>query len=1022
MTDQSYKATASQQILFTEYELHPHNDAYDLAFLFRFVGTIDGERLARAVRTLVDAAPGLRATFTREADGIWVRTVEARSAVTLVTIPEASDMEGWVRSRLELMRADNRIGPQDPHPLQVTLFVGNGQSYMFIRASHLIGDAYSFYQFVTVLGAVYAAPEEAWAEMTADACNFHPGNVPKVDPSPADLATYARLMKGLNTTFHPEIEPVRIKGRILGTNRTIDVDGELAEQIGASWALQDLGAATVFFAAYAAALHRVVDDDTVVLGVPLGNRTGRATRRAFGYFVNTLPLPITIDSQTSWRELCLQVKAGIKLLQRCQSVDLTRSESRALFPDGVFTTTNAVTYYKQGLVLQLPDIEVESLPLSRPSLTYPLTVNIADFGSWYQMEVCLQEGLGDIDFGSLMLEALQHIVGDPDACVVQGWYEESAEAPDSVFDDSTSLVDLIAATVQDNPHGTAVSDGTQELTYEQLWVRADEVAAWLEREEFGPYVVLAAGRSAETVAAILGVLRSGRAYVPIDPSSPPERERLILDRIAEATGRRPRVVVPGTIPSGVQPEGVSAAPVADDLAYVIFTSGSTGQPKGVKIQHGNVVALLRHCVDQYELGRDDRWSLFHSLAFDFSVWEMFGCLASGGTLVIPTAEIVANPAATLTWLERTRVTVLSQTPSGFRRYASEFARGIRLPLVRLLVFGGEPLYAEDLLPWWQNHEATCRAVNMYGITETTVHVTERDMNVADILLRTSVIGDVMGHARMDILDRYGRPCPVGVVGEVLVSGAGVSAGYLGMPEMTRERFQALRTESGLVRAYRSGDLARRTRGGEVVFHGRADRQVQLRGYRIELGEIEAALTRAQGVKAGVVSLERPLDAEPFLVAWVDGVVGERELRAELASRLPAYMVPGRILHIDGIPMNQNGKPDMTLLREHLTALPAPADGEAAEVVAVGHPANRELAWAQEVAAIFETVIGAGRVGLDSRFMEVGGTSMHVMPIFEQVSQLPGGSALEITDLYEFPTPRALAAHLMAQAPAKEEVR
>lgn len=714
----------------------------------------------------------------------------------------------------------------------------------------------------------------------------------------------------------------------------------------------------------------------------------------------------------------MQVKSGIKLLQRCQGIDLTQPQARAIFLDGVFATTNAVTYYKQGLVLQLAGVDVESLPLERPSLTHPLTVNVADFGARYRLEVCLQDDLGDVDFGALMVEALHSIANDPDARVVQGWYESDGSAPDAVFEDRTSLVHLVEASVQENPYGTAVSEDTQMMTYEQLWARSGEVAAWLDSEDFEAYVVIEAGRSAATVAAILGVLRSGRAYVPIDPLSPPERKRVILDRVAGAVGRWPRVVEPEDIPVGVPSSGAPTAPVADDLAYVIFTSGSTGRPKGVEIRHGSVVALLRHCVDRYELGRADRWSLFHSLAFDFSVWEMFGCLASGGTLVIPTTETVANPVATLAWLQQTRVTILSQTPSAFRRHASDFARGVRLPLVRLLAFGGEPLYAEDLLPWWANHEESCRAVNMYGITETTVHVTERDMNVRDVLLGESVVGQAMSHARVDLLDRHGRPCPVGVVGEMLISGAGVAAGYLGLPETTRDRFRALRTESGLVRAYRSGDLARWTRNGEVVFHGRADRQVQMRGYRIELGEVEAALTRAHGVKAAVVSLERPPAGEPFLAAWVVGGMEEEKLRTELETRLPRYMVPSRIVHLDRIPVNQNGKPDITQLRSLLVAPPAPAAGESG----ADHPTDRELACAQKIAAIFETVIGAGSVGIDSRLMEVGGTSMHVMPIFEQVSKIPGGAALEITDLYEFPTPRALAAHLEAQALGKETTR
>jgi nonribosomal peptide synthetase DhbF len=439
-----------------------------------------------------------------------------------------------------------------------------------------------------------------------------------------------------------------------------------------------------------------------------------------------------------------------------------------------------------------------------------------------------------------------------------------------------------------------------------------------------------AERTADAVVGILGVLKAGATYVPLDPAYPAERLRFMLEDagirlvVGNDGSGLPAVelVPPRADASGAAPK---RAPAADDPAYVIYTSGSTGRPKGVVVSHGNVLALLDATLPLFAVGPDDRWALFHSHSFDFSVWELWGGLLTGGTVVVVPQLEAQIPHEVVELVRRARVTVLNQVPSAFRRLVDAWEEEGRPELgLRYLVFGGERVALDDVRRFLDAYEGTPpRVVNMYGITETTVHATFKLLEPADLAPGAvpSPIGLALPHLTVHVLDDHGRPVAPGAVGELWISGSGVAQGYLDRPELTAESFSTLEAAGRRVRAYRSGDLGRVLPGGELEYVGRRDDQLKVRGFRIEPGEIEAALSLHEGVRTAAVTDATDDSGEAALVAYVvpprEPAPTAAELREHCRSLLPRWMVPDDFRLVDQLPVTPSGKLDRRSLREQL---------------------------------------------------------------------------------------------------------
>ncbi|HEX8117975.1 MAG TPA: amino acid adenylation domain-containing protein, partial [Pyrinomonadaceae bacterium] len=452
----------------------------------------------------------------------------------------------------------------------------------------------------------------------------------------------------------------------------------------------------------------------------------------------------------------------------------------------------------------------------------------------------------------------------------------------------------------------------------------------------------------------------------------------------------------------------------ENLAYVIYTSGSTGKPKGVCVTHHNVARLLAAPRDWFNFDASDVWTLFHSYAFDFSVWETWGALLSGGRLVVVPYWVSRSPEDFYALLVRERVTVLNQTPSAFRQLArvDEARHGAGVLSLRAVIFGGEALDLAGLGGWMERHgDVRPRLVNMYGITETTVHVTYRPLTLTDVgAARGSVIGGPIPDLQLYILDKNLEPVPLGVGGEMYVGGAGLARGYHNRGALTAERFIPDPFAAGAgARLYRTGDLARRLGDGEIEYLGRADEQLKVRGFRIEAGEIETVLLTHASLREAAVVARADADGERRLVAYVvarrKGGLCFNELRAFLRERLPEHMLPAVFVAVDELPLTANGKLDKRRLPE-----PGRARSEFEKRYEAARNAVEEM-----LSDLWREVLGVERVGIHDDFFDLGGDSIKGV-IFINRLQERLGEIVHVVTIFNAPTVASFARYLAEQHP------
>jgi amino acid adenylation domain-containing protein/non-ribosomal peptide synthase protein (TIGR01720 family) len=543
-----------------------------------------------------------------------------------------------------------------------------------------------------------------------------------------------------------------------------------------------------------------------------------------------------------------------------------------------------------------------------------------------------------------------------------------------------SIPAMFAAQAARVPDSVAMSCGEQSWTYRRLDESSNRLAHLLTAHGAGPgqRVALLLPRSAEAIVAILAVLKSGATYVAVDPAVPEARMQFVLDdaapvaaiTTAELTDRldgRDLLVVDFDDPAiDSQPTTAVTGPAPDDIAYVIYTSGTTGTPKGVAIPHHNVTRLLEALATDMDVA-EQVWTQCHSLAFDFSVWEIWGALLFGGRLVVVPDAAVRSAEDFRALLAAERVDVLSQTPTAFYALQSVDGPPDQQLSLKAVVFGGEALEPQRLRTWLQNHPGSPRMINMYGITETTVHASFREITEADVDSAVSPIGRPLANLGVFVLDGWLQPVPAGVVGELYVAGSGLAYGYVGRAGLASTRFVACPFGAPGARMYRTGDLVRWSADGELEYVGRADEQVKIRGYRIELGEIQAALGELDGVEQAVVIAREDRPGDKRLVAYITGSADPVAARVTVAEVLPAYMIPTAVVAIEALPLTVNGKLDTK-------ALPAPEYQDVDSYRAPGDAVEEILA------GIYAQVLGLERVGVDESFFELGGDSILSMQV------------------------------------------
>lgn len=582
------------------------------------------------------------------------------------------------------------------------------------------------------------------------------------------------------------------------------------------------------------------------------------------------------------------------------------------------------------------------------------------------------------------------------------------------------------AQARKTPHAIALTFNGEILSYQELSERSNQFAHHLRKEgiDANTLVGLYMDRSIQMMVALLGILKAGGAYVPIDPQYPRERiEFMIKDASINFLVTETRLIQKDFNINIIYIDKewdnilrLTATPLSNitvpsNDAYVIYTSGSTGDPKGAIITHENVIRLFDSTAHWFNFNSNDVWTLFHSHAFDFSVWEMWGALFYGGKLIIIPHLITRSPKEFYQLLCDEKVSVLNQTPSAFIQLIQEDST-LNLdysPLaLRYIIFGGEALNFNVLTPWIDRHGIeTPKLINMYGITETTVHVTYKLITEEDLATPSiSNIGTKIPDLSMHILDQYHQPVPIGIAGELYIGGAGVARGYLNRSELTSQRFVNINGD----KLYRSGDLARMVSDGSFEYLGRIDHQVKIRGFRIELGEIETSIRKLPGISEVAVIAEKSPNNEISLIAYIASKyqLNSAEIKTILRQNLPEYMIPTDFISLEKLPITSHGKLDRKALPK-ATATTRISSG----VEYVAPQTDLESL----IIHCWQDVLGIERIGLNDNFYDLGGHSLKMVQLQNKLNEKLNekiNHKLTLVELFQYPTVQTLAASLIQQ--------
>ena len=1056
-------ASFAQERLFFIDQLDPGSPGYVVVCALRLTGVVDRDALAGALSDLAARHEPLRTTFAVR-DGALTQIVREEPQVELhVTRRPRVDrraQDDQVRAHVaqEVRRPfDLTAGPVVRYAL---LTWSEREHALVVLAHHIACDGWSVGVLLRDLAIAYRARVMGSDMPTAAASYLEYARAQRDRWDGGNADGLDHWTEALAGAPHLDLPTDHVRPAVLGSAGAVvraDLDPELLQRLRRHAREHGVSLFMLLLAAYARLLTWYSRQPEAVIGVPVANRLDEDEDDLVGCFVNVLPLRVRVADQPDFAHLLRHVREvalsgfgsqDVPFERIVRALGPERERSRSPVFQASFTLQNYTVELPDLLGLEVAEIDVE---VEAAKFELALTVDLSGARPFSRLEY--HTDLFTAPTAEGLLGHFQHLLatiapaagGQAQAPTMVSAAEAdrlvALGSPDTAPDGPTGpLLARFEEHARTAPEAVAVRHGGASVGYGELDRRAERLAARLRRlgVRAGDLVGLCLDRSPDIVAAILATWKAGAAYLPLDPGYPPQRLRLILDSSAVTLVLvQPRTVtavrtaaaqggirlVDVTAPERSGPPGDPAtapvtAPAGGDpeLAYVIYTSGSTGVPKGVMVGRTGVDLLFSATPGGLRVGPDDVWLCAHSFAFDFSVWEVWGALAYGGTVVIADAADVVDPARLAALVRSERVTVLSQTPGSLHRLLPELTRGTpALAALRYVVCGGEALSWSRLADLLAGVDAGTRIVNMYGITEGTVHVTAREATVAELpAVRDGDVGRPLPSGRCYVLDPQGRPAGTDVPGELYIGGPLVALGYLRSPELTAERFRPDPYRAGGT-IYRTGDICRWTSGGQLLYLGREDGQVQLRGHRVEVAEVERVLLRDPSVRAAAV-----LTADDRLVAFVvptgsptgsptGGSAGGSAgggpdlpaLTRQVREALPAYMVPSRTVVVAEIPLTAHGKVDAAaLLSRARTA--APPAGAAAPAT----PLQRQLL------ELWAGVLGRSDVGPRDNFFDVGGHSFALMTLQSRMAER--GLSISVTDLFRLGTIEACAAHLGPQ--------
>lgn len=1059
----SYQASEGQNALWFLHQLDPTDSSYNLSRALIVEAPLDLTILRLCVSEITEKYEGLRTTFSQDSKQVRAN-VSHTPATDVEELPLGIVSEEALIEKLEGIAAEPFCLTQGPLLRVRVQQVNTSKFILLVCVHHIVVDGWSLEILMKEFADLYQG------HMTGQRIALRQSGMPASayyawqkevvhEEQGSEMRSYwiAKLAGVEPTTLHRDGNP-----KNAGAPAEIETRALNAEMVSALKNLSHQEGTTLFvvlLAAFKLLLCRMTDRNDVLVASPYACRTNIRYSRTVGLLANTLLLRTLIPEGSSIRGVLHQVKKTVQEGQWNQHYPYSRvvddcglrqQTAKSQFAKICYTHRRSASGGARGagpiifghgkLSGKIGSMDVEVIPLREPGAQFELSLTTVEYAEGLHIALSYDQSAISRETTQRILtrfvQVLEQFATFPDRKVAdieirpdderdlaEKWLQRY-EFP--TFDLYTEFSERVA----ERPDAVAMAFNDERISYRDLKLKADSLAEllWKSGTEVGTRVGILLEPGIEQIAAILGVLKVGGVYVPVDKEFPAERIKFILNQARCAlaltnsafpempnwSGMLIDVDTTNSSSPAASPTMARSKMESEQPAYIIFTSGSTGKPKGVEVSHGAVARLFTSTKNLFNFSQSDTWIQCHSAAFDFSVWEIFGALLHGGKLVIAPVEVRRDPNALLELIEKEKVTFLNQTPSAFGMLLNSeaFRNGApkKTKSLKKIVFGGEALHPQALKRWYEKHNFDeCALVNMYGITETTVHVTYHRITQDEVEdERGSPIGTPLPDLNIHLLDRYYKPVPIGVPGEIYVEGPGLARGYVGRDDLTSERFLILPSVS-TNRLYRSGDIAVQSYDGRFRYLGRTDEQVKVRGFRIELPEIERVLEAHPEVTACVVVATKGGGNQRLVAYYLSkSTITDKELDAWARISLPGYMLPSAYILLDKLPVTPTGKVNRIELSTNVPSTFAQIENYVAPTSAIE----------KEITDVLENALSIAKLGVKDNFFSVGGDSILSLSVVSELKRR--GLDVNVSDIFTYPTISELARNIELREPASND--
>ena len=1033
---------AQQRLWFLE-QLAPGTALYNIPLAVRMTGEVRVDYLEAALNAVIARHEVLRTNIVTE-NGTPAQLIRQPRPAQLRIIDHGGQ-DGEVPKnelpRLLTREAQRAFDLAEDLLIRCALFrIRAGVRVLLITLHHIVCDEWSlrilFREMAAFYGAFLEGQEPLLLDLPIQYADFAiwQGEYLQGSALAKELNYWKKTLNGAPPRLNlvPDLRPTD-RSPHAGRRQYLELPRHLSDRLRELSRRDGVTLFMTLLAGFKALLFRYTRQDDILVGSPIAGRTRVETENLIGFFVNTLVLRTHLSGDPTFIELLQRVRETAFGAYQHQDLPFEKlvEELRPNRRSNDVPLVQAVFAHHHSIdaELQLPGVDLEWIDVDTETSKFDLTWVVRESGGG--LNVCVEYASALFDDAAVTqllghwLTLLEGVASDPNRRVSRipllrpeerqralvDWNQTSRPYPESA-----SVPQLFEEQARQTPNAIAVRYGSSELSYSELDRRADHIAEALRGLGAGSNTVigLCVDRSKDLVAGMLGILKTGAAYLPLDSSWPKERLSVMLE-----DAKAPVVLTQASLQAALPPTrasilcvdalpaasgGGSNMPVSpDDLAYVIYTSGSTGCPKGVAVPHRAIVSLVRK-TDYAQLTEQDRVAQASNASFDAATFEIWGALLNGATLIGIEREVMLAPKELAARLSSERITTLFLTTALFNQVAAETPGAFRS--LKHLLFGGEmvdPRWVKHVL----EHQPPERLLHVYGPTETTTFAAWHHITALDSRRGSIPIGRPIANTRLYVLDGQLEPAPIGVPGEIYIGGPGVARGYLNDPELTAKKFVPDPfTDQRGARLFKTGDLARYLPDGAVEFIGRSDHQVKIRGFRVEPGEVEAVLRTHAAIRESLVVAEET-ESGRRLIAYVVLTEGFdsssiNDLRQFLKEKLPAYMVPAVLVPLPNLPLTANGKIDRA-------ALPSPDQARPVLDEAFLAPRTRVE---ERLAALWSEILNVDRVGVQDSFFDLGGHSLLAVKLFAAIEK-EFGKKLPLASLFERPTIEQLAQAIRA---------